>query len=318
MSEAPTKPRRRWFRFSLRTLLLLVAIIGVPLGMKMNRVRNQRLVVAELRRLNAQIMYDYEDTRTKGVQTVVNPPQIPGPAWLRRLLGDEYFVEVISVRLDGPKVTDETVASISKLPNLRSITLDYADKISDKGLAHLEGMQLEGLGLTYCPGISDEGLAHLARMQDLESLALFSDRITSAGLERLTGLKRLKILSVSGRITDSYLEQVSKLSSLEEFLVYGVAEISDIGLGHIGKLTELRGLHLLVAIDGSDVENHDCMKVTDVGLSQLYGLKKLKLLQIRTSLVTPTGIEKLQEALQHCTINWNNCSDGSVRVLPGH
>jgi hypothetical protein len=29
---AETKPKRRWFRFSLRTLFVLVAIIGVPLG----------------------------------------------------------------------------------------------------------------------------------------------------------------------------------------------------------------------------------------------------------------------------------------------
>ena len=31
-------PKRRWFRFSLRTLLLLVVLIGIPLGWVGNRV----------------------------------------------------------------------------------------------------------------------------------------------------------------------------------------------------------------------------------------------------------------------------------------
>ena|ERR1051325_8457872 len=32
MTTSPTSPRRRWFRFSLRTLFLLVTILGVFLG----------------------------------------------------------------------------------------------------------------------------------------------------------------------------------------------------------------------------------------------------------------------------------------------
>ena len=50
------KPRRRWLRFSLRTLLVVMLLLGVvfgALGMMANEARRQRKVVADLEELGA-------------------------------------------------------------------------------------------------------------------------------------------------------------------------------------------------------------------------------------------------------------------------
>ena len=51
MVDATPNTRRRWLQFSLRFLLLLIAVVAIPLAWKVNRVRNQRAVLAEIQRL---------------------------------------------------------------------------------------------------------------------------------------------------------------------------------------------------------------------------------------------------------------------------
>ena len=286
IDEQPTKSRRRWFRFSLRSMLLLVVVIAIPLAWKVNRARNQRAVVAELRKLNAQIDYYhgyehyYEMEATKGVQRFVPPP---GGKWLHDLLGREYFVEVIQVTVDGPQVTDDTLALIAKLPEIKYVNLNSA------------------------PGITDDGLVHFANIHNLEGVTLISDRISSAGLMHLTGLKRLKKLWGAGWITDASLEQISKLNGLELLDIGKVAQITDKGLKHIGKLHNLRSLCIGTGgWYGEDSGKQDCMTVSEQGLAKLYELKRLETLTLNTTRVTRIGREKLQKALPNCQIQWNS------------
>ena len=43
-----SKARRRWLQFSLRGLLLLMAVLAVSLGWTMHKVRRQRLAIGAL------------------------------------------------------------------------------------------------------------------------------------------------------------------------------------------------------------------------------------------------------------------------------
>ena len=275
IDEQPPKPARRWLRFSLRSMLLLVLVIAIPLGWKVNRSRNQRIVVAELRKLNARIIYDYQIVN--GIY-VPNLPQ-PGPKWLTDLLGKEYFIEVYHVAVDGPQVNDKTIVLISKLPGVVSVAL---------------------VGRTSGAGITDDGMAHLAEMANLENLALRSNRITGTGLMHLRWLRRLKTLVSSGRITDEALEQISKLEHLELLHLSQAAQVTDRGLAHIAKLTNLQSLRL----EGGG--QRDCMRITDEGLVNLYGLKNLGFLSLNSTEVTQAGIVSLKEALPKCKIEWSH------------
>ena len=51
----PSKPRRRWFQYSLRTLLVLVTVLCVWLGVTVNRARKQREAVAAIQELGGTV-----------------------------------------------------------------------------------------------------------------------------------------------------------------------------------------------------------------------------------------------------------------------
>lgn len=277
MTEQPRKSGRRLLRFSLRSLLLLVVVIAVPLGWKVNRARNQRVVVQELKKLNARIKYDYELSDAQ-----------PGPQWLIDRFGKEYFVEVQQLTVGGPQVNDETISLIARLP------------------------EVEWVGLRPASEITDEGLAHFAGMQNLEGVDLFSDRITGAGLVHLTGLRRLKSLAVSGWATDTSLEYVSKLKRLEYLWLHEAVEVTDEGLAHLSKLTQLQGLRLTGRWGAAGVQ--DSAKITDQGLEALHGLKRLAFLYLDTIDVTEAGIDKLGHILPNCEIEWSSKGrSGTVR-----
>jgi hypothetical protein len=293
MTESLSKPRLRSLRFSLRFLMLLVVVLAIPMAWKVNRAQNQRRVMAELGPLHPRVLYDYQTSRINGVVTASTSAQPPGPAWLRKFLGDEYFVDIFQLMIDGPGVNDKTLALISTLPRLESV------------------------GLTNTAEISDDGLIHLAGMQSLEFLTLFSDRITGKGIAHLAGPKRLKKLWVSGQVTDDYLQQVSKLENLELLHVYGVDQITDSGLAQVAKLTKLRSLNLG---DGGwfDSGVQDCMKVTDQGLENLHALKNLKDLELNTTEASRAGVEKLRNALPNCKVLWSlNGPDDSTTPATG-
>ncbi len=276
------KPARRWFRFSLRSLLLLVAVLAIPLGWlgwKVNRARNQRIVVTELQKLNAQFIYDYQIVIKNGWLTKSNLSS-PGPKWLTELLGNEFFTDVYCVTVDDPKATNETIALIAKLPGV------------------------EGVNLTSRTGITDVGLVHFAEMHNVDGVKLVSDRITGSGLVHLTSLKRLKRLWASRWITDDALEHISKLERLELLHLFEAVQISDRGLAHIAKLRNLREL-IIGSGDSDESGVQDCMNVSDEGLANLYALTNLEYLSLNTTEVTQVRRDNLRKALPNCRIEWN-------------
>ena len=95
MTEA--RPRRRWYQFTLRTLLIVMTLASVGLSwfaVKLQQARRQRAAVEAIEKAGGWVEYDYE-LRTR-------PPSDadpPGPAWLRNLLGIDFFATVVEIRL---------------------------------------------------------------------------------------------------------------------------------------------------------------------------------------------------------------------------
>ncbi|MEX0714565.1 MAG: hypothetical protein WD278_19670, partial [Pirellulales bacterium] len=107
-SSAPSKLRRRrwcWRQYSISTLLLAVTILGVVLGLVTNRAERQRRAVAAIRELGATVRYDFEPDNPRGLMALGRPPaanppvqELPGPDWLCRILGVDYFADVVYVQ----------------------------------------------------------------------------------------------------------------------------------------------------------------------------------------------------------------------------
>jgi len=150
MSE---KSKRRWFQYSLRTLLVLVLVVSLPcswLAVKIRQKEKERQAVEEIENLGGIVFYDYQYQGTEA----------PGPAWMRKLLGDDFFSDVVSVDLVDCKVTDDGFQHLEGSTNLWSL--------------HLSGTQL-----------TDEGLQHLTGLTNLQYLLLADTQTTPEGIKKL-------------------------------------------------------------------------------------------------------------------------------------
>jgi len=57
---APASSRRRWFRISLRTMLLVVTLLCVWLGLKVNQARRQKDAIAALKSVKSAIGFYHQ------------------------------------------------------------------------------------------------------------------------------------------------------------------------------------------------------------------------------------------------------------------
>lgn len=79
---------RRYLTFSLRFFFVALTVAGVWLGVVVNRAREQRETVMAIEEMGGFVLYDWHFD-------ALSPADRPhGPAWLQRLIGDEFFQEV--------------------------------------------------------------------------------------------------------------------------------------------------------------------------------------------------------------------------------
>ncbi len=97
--------------------------------------------------LGGTVEYDYQRQSR-------NPP---GPPWLRHLLGEDFFVNVVSVSLDSLSVTDADLEHLTTLRQLQAVGLS-GTQVTDAGLERLKGLtQLRELDLKSTK-VTDEGV----------------------------------------------------------------------------------------------------------------------------------------------------------------
>jgi len=142
MSNTPENPksrgRFRLFRFTLRTLLLLIAVAAFWTGFQANAVRRQQATVAELSKMGIIVHYAHQHDALPPQQlalrgsvfgTVAFPNQRTtspnGPTWLRRIVGDDYFQTATAVTLFSDDLDDikAVLPHLKKLPYLKQILL---------------------------------------------------------------------------------------------------------------------------------------------------------------------------------------------------
>jgi len=99
---------RRWFRFSLRTFFVLLTIACVWLGIGVNRARNQRLAVEQIRALGGRVSYDYQYPL---IADRFHTFRASEPEWVMRLLGVDFSHHPVALGLD--RVGDEAAPALT-------------------------------------------------------------------------------------------------------------------------------------------------------------------------------------------------------------
>ena len=134
------KPKLRWYQYRLRSLLVLVLLVSIALSgitwlrVKMQKAKRQRNAVETVYFLTGTVVYDFE---LDGSGNVVPGAVPPGPPSLRKLLGDDFFADVVRVSFNGSKVGDGELEDLKCLTRLRVMDLTGTN-FTDKGVANLQ------------------------------------------------------------------------------------------------------------------------------------------------------------------------------------
>ncbi len=195
-------PRRRWLQFSLRTLMVLVVIVSLPLGWfayRLNLAREQRAVIDAIHALGGSTEYDGESgSYTEGSYPSMafgldslgfpDPPGCPALVWLRRCLGEDFFVRIVGVQGESDAVLERA----ARLPHLSSLSVGplhrkpYASyPVTDAGLEYLKGSSQLRTVMLNQTRVTDAGLTHLRGLTQLQYLNLSGNQVTAAGVAEL-------------------------------------------------------------------------------------------------------------------------------------
>jgi hypothetical protein len=230
MSKKPVSHRvRKLMRFSMRTLVVLVLVIGGGMGWLVRCAKVQRAAVSAITGIGGSVMYNWE--WNKGRSYPGGPPSVP--KWLSDRIGIDYFGHITSVWLFAiSKETDAALVPVTRFAQLQWLSVT-GSKVSDDGLAQLEGMtSLSRLDLDYTQ-ITDAGLPHLKGLRNLSVLNLSGTRVTDAGLTHLMGLRNLAELDLAGtQMTDAGLAQLKALRLLSVLNVVNT-KVTDTGLSEL-------------------------------------------------------------------------------------
>lgn len=242
--------KRRWYQFSLKTLLLIITFLclipGGFVAYHRNQSRRQELAVRAIEEMLGEVSYDKSalprsvamnwflgDDKYSHVQGVdffwnayhlsdlENGRSEPAFAQELRTRGVHRVTDVElrylegmkgleSLHLDGMDISGAGLARLREFTHLQWLSLG-STHITDNGLKCLEGLtELETLNLGDTD-IGDAGLAHLAGLTKMQQLHLTNTRVTDAGLTHLKALTHLELLDIEGtQVTDSGADEFNK------------------------------------------------------------------------------------------------------------
>jgi len=175
-------------RISLRTLFFAVTLCALALGIVAHRATRQRDLVRSLAAGNGVVFYDFQVTADGRLAPDRTSPL---PAWLVETLGVDLLHHVVWLRLEGPQVTDATLAAAVRLPRLETLHL-CKTSVSERGLVQLARLKALRVLTLNTPEVGDDLLARLARLPALRELEIFSALVTDDGLRKLSACPSLE------------------------------------------------------------------------------------------------------------------------------
>ncbi|MHB0958914.1 MAG: leucine-rich repeat domain-containing protein [Pirellulaceae bacterium] len=294
-------------------------MLFVLLGMKTTTAKRQQVAVACVEKMAGKVGYDYQVTddsrliRDAGgslYYTVNRSAPLPGPEWLRELVGVDFFVTVVSVNLRKRQLDKSSLSSLANLSDLKYLNLSDAH-VSDLSflatLTELQGLDLAATGVTDLSPLTnltalrtlrlrgDTGqirtcsgqvhdLSPLENLSGLRSLDLSCNPVTS--LSPLAGLVQLEELDLTG----TYVIDLTPLAGLTRLKTLDVSATAIECLSPLKRLTSLAKLDLNLT-----------SQITDLSpLRELTNLRVLNL--VANDQIDDEQVNQLREALPNCKI----------------
>jgi len=285
-------------RFGLRLLLGLVAVLSVVLGVKVKEVRQQRRLMERIASLGGTSRTDRISLRT-GFRNAVSP------AWLRQLVGEEYFENIIHIDLNDTQANDDDLQVISRCHELTFLMLK-GTAVTDLGTPNLRGLKnLRSLILSDTK-ITDAAIEDVAQVPLLGTLRISETAVTDGGVAKLRAHKQLNELFLGNtKVTGKSLAHAATCPRLR--LVW--LEQANVDPNDILPLANCPGFEILALIECGITDDHlaginrlgkvglffDDNPISDAGLQTLSRMSNVEAIYVAGSKVTDASLDGLKD-----------------------
>jgi hypothetical protein len=125
----------RWYQFSLRSLLVFVTLFAIAcswIAVKMAQAKRQHEAVDSIIKLGGGVGYNYQyDSSDNWI--IDAPDEPPGPAWIRSLIGDDCFRNVVSITIYEGNISNADLKYLQVMDKLHSLSI-CLPSITDDGI----------------------------------------------------------------------------------------------------------------------------------------------------------------------------------------
>lgn len=324
--SAISKPRRRWFQFSLRTLLIFSALISFAAAWYGNhylRIKKRDTAVKNLQSLGCKVIFDYELTEADhdyfpGIKCD------PEPLYTRWLFGEHANAKVKWVWINsdanilrgGSK--DEDFRWLADFPALELVTNEDKNippKTVERIVKYAPRLRAY---YSWNASVDDHDMEQIGKLTDLTLLKVQAKNVTEKGYNHLSKLKKLQRLEfINGAITNNTLQKIGELPELRELQLYA-CQFVNTDFRHLNDLKILSGLRLsdtnttdhtvsqiALALPHLSWLHLDGTSITEASLHELTKFSNLKAVSL------PKHLSK--EAVKNFTDRFPNCSVSQQR-----
>lgn len=303
MEVSPTERllSRIGFRFRLQTVFVLMTAFTVVLGLgsqELYREHHRTQIALDIRHQHGQVRFKTPHERHGREHRATGVVK----GWLQLVLGDYYFTETSSVRLELR--SPEDLKKLLVFPEVEALDVSGAAVTDDlllklQGLRHLQHLELD------CSRLSERGLDSLKQFSHLRYLQLANCSLTNQSLEPLTKLSDLVSLTfVNCSSTEGTLKPLAQCTSLR-FLKFFSSPPSKESLEPLNELAFVQSVSFA-----------DC-PITDSHLGAMHGAKPTVALELKSTHVTEAGMLALWKANPAWSIRFENRSSEKAPITEG-
>lgn len=208
---------RRYLRFGLRTLLIVVTIIALAGGWLAER-RHRRLTA--MRTIAAAGGGLSSEHSWQTMQTAFLPPTSPPVevrrSWREILFGEQYRGVDFT---DGRPLAGETLDAVAAISEVKLLSF-HGGVLSDDHAQRLAGLRQVETFIASGSPLTDRTAEVVATWPELKWLQLDDTQLTDAAVPHLIKLQKLEVLRIQGtRITDRGFAQLAALKNLKDLTI---------------------------------------------------------------------------------------------------
>ena len=205
------------------------------------------------------------------------------------------------------RLSDDSAQWLKSFPNLTGLSI-YDSPMTERGFAAIASLRrLKTLRLRNCPNISPAAFRQLSDMHSLKDLDVVDTPVGDDALAVITNLELTRLVLNSDNVSDTGMQHVCGMLTLQQLEIGNKTRVSDRGLKHLWRLNRLNQLSLFSPL------------ITGRGFSTLAELPRLYTLRLTSPALTDEAFGYLSETplLNHLELGWASSQNASALTDTG-